>query len=362
MPDADANANPNAAPPAAPPPPPPQPQGLAAPAPIALPAHGLTDNAVPVPPGAAAGGAAGGAGARSFGELLLWAWTAYERLGSQSTSHQLDAADHDLARGGALDASYQAADISDLGRLLFRMLLQPYKFRAAAANPPPGGGSGGGPGGGGPPGQAAAAAEIPPDQTSFSPALQTLLLEMLHASPRQRPSARRVLSSEWARQRVAGVPTPLCACWKLVQSSGDTCGAAPSDLRLLRRPQPPLSQISLANSAAVTDEWLEVLAAHHPLTIRRLDLRGCDNLSATERPLAALAQLKALEVLRLPRERWAEREIAKFLTRLPHLRSVDSSTLTDLRSERDALDQQCHILDGLADVARISVSPRDKRR
>ena len=36
--------------------------------------------------------------------------------------------------------------------------------------------------------------------------------------------------------------------------------------------------------------------------------------------------------------------------------------LTDLRSERDALDQQCHILDGLADVARISVSPRDKRR
>ena len=63
-----------------------------------------------------------------------------------------------------------------------------------------------------------------------------------------------------------------------------------------------------------------------------------------------------------PRERWAEREIAKFLTRLPHLRSVDSSTLTDLRSERDALDQQCHILDGLADVARISVSPRDKRR
>ena len=171
-----------------------------------------------------------------------------------------------------------------------------------------------------------------------------------------------MLSSEWARQRVAGVPTPLCACWKLVQSSGDTCGAAPSDLRLLRRPQPPLSQISLANSAAVTDEWLEVLAAHHPLTIRRLDLRGCDNLSPTERPLAALAQLKALEVLRLPRERWAEREIAKFLTRLPHLRSVDSSTLTDLRSERDALDQQCHILDGLADVARISVSPRDKRR
>ena len=71
------------------------------------------------------GGAAGGAGAivRRASDVGVDGVRA-PRLGS--TSHQLDAADHDLARGGALDASYQAADIPTSAAL--RMLLQPHKF------------------------------------------------------------------------------------------------------------------------------------------------------------------------------------------------------------------------------------------
>ena len=46
----------------------------------------------------------------------------------------------------------------------------------------------------------------------------------------------------------------------------------------------------------------------------------------------------------MPKERWRESELAACLTQLPHLRCIDADTLTDLRSEREALCRQCDIL------------------
>ena len=92
------------------------------------------------------------------------------------------------------------------------------------------------------------------------------------------------------------------------------------------------------------DEWLDTLALHHADSLRRLDLTECQHVSGTDRPLRALAQLRQLEVLRLPKERWCESDLATCLTKLHRLRCIDADALTDLRSEREALRRQCDIL------------------
>ena len=146
------------------------------------------------------------------------------------------------------------------------------------------------------------------------------------------------MASEWVREPHPGVPRPLCRCWKCDNggsgggggsepgsSSGGGSGSrgdgssstagslappaatpsvTPSDLRLLRRPRPPITELCLSDSPCVTDEWAEVLASHHAASLRALDLRGCTSLSANSRPLHALAKLTALEHLRLPAEKW----------------------------------------------------------
>ena len=70
-------------------------------------------------------------------------------------------------------------------------------------------------------------------------------------------------------------------------------------------PPHPL-QVNLADSSAVTDDWLDALAAHHAVTLRRLDISGCANLTSTQRPLRALSQLRSLEHLFLPSEKWTQ--------------------------------------------------------
>lgn len=54
--------------------------------------------------------------------------------------------------------------------------------------------------------------------------------------------------------------------------------------------------------------------------------------------------MAALEVLRLPSERWDQQELAEALTELPHLKTIDEQTYHDLRRERSALCAQCDIL------------------
>ena len=115
------------------------------------------------------------------------------------------------------------------------------------------------------------------------------------------------------REPQPGVPRPLCCCWLVSDGARDGgVSVSPSDLRLLCR-APPMTMLNLSNSPAVTDEWLEALAAHHAGSLRALDLSGCAALSASSRPLRALQRLTALEALRLPAERWDEHEIAEAL-------------------------------------------------
>ena len=311
---------------------------------------------------AAGEGEAGGG--RTFADLLQWAWTAYERLGTLSTGHHIELPEHEVSQGGLLPDFYLAADVSDLGRLLLRMLLQPYRQRAAGGNAPHHANPG------------PAVLDAPPNVDFFPPALQTLLLSMLHSATRQRPTMEQarsptpipplrtpppphhhvhpptppprppthpttasthapthspaacsqVLASEWVRQPSPGVPRRLCTCWKLTDHAS-SC-ATPSDLRLLARADPPLTQANLSHSLAVRDEWLDTLAQHHADSLRRLDLTDCQHVSGTDRPLRALAQLRHLEVLRLPKERWRESDLATCLTKLHHLRCIDADALT----------------------------------
>ena len=107
---------------------------------------------------------------------------------------------------------------------------------------------------------------------------------------------------------------------------------------------PPITEISLAGSPIVTDEWIEALATNHAHSLRRLDLSGCHSITSSSRPLRALQRLLVLEHLRLPAEKWDEHELAACLTSLPNLRTLDEDTYSDLRQERDALRAQCDIL------------------
>lgn len=292
-------------------------------------------------------------GGRTFLELITWGWAAYERLGTLITGHPVDL---DLShRGGmppgrelaTIASSYLAADVCDLGRLLLRLVLQPYKVRAQTAN------NGAAPMAAAANPMAAAAGTAaaglpagPPDASVFPPPLQLLLLRMLHPNAKLRPTVQEVLRSEWVREPYPGVCRPLCCCWKLADRSKGSEGCAnvvASDLRLLRRRLPPITQLNLANSPLVTDEWLEVLAQHAD-TLKRLDLTGCVAISSSSRPLEALRQLPKLEVLRLPAERWDEHDLADALAALPLLTALDKCTHADIRKARDDFKAQCDIL------------------
>lgn len=295
------------------------------------------------------------AGGRSFTELLAWGWAAYERLGTLITGHpgevDLAHATPSSRRHALLMRSFFAADVCDLGRVLLRMVLQPYKLRAQATAVPVH------------PAAAAAAAmaqvalpqagghQGPPDPSVFPPALQQLLLRMLHPDSARRPMLRDVLRSEWVREPYPGVARPLCCCWKLCDVSrgaqhgatSDEPSVVASDLRLLRRQVPPMTQLNLSHSPIVTDEWLEALEMHAH-SLRRLDLTGCASITKTVRPLEALRKLRKLEVLRLPAERWDEQQLADALTALPQLTALDECTHADIRKARDDVKQQCDIL------------------
>lgn len=45
---------------------------------------------------------------------------------------------------------------------------------------------------------------------------------------------------------------------------------------------PSLSQVNLANSSAVTDEWIEVLSTTHADSLQCLDFSGCQSISCTQ--------------------------------------------------------------------------------
>jgi len=281
----------------------------------------------------------GAAHERGFEGLLAWAWATYDRLGTLTSAtseendlfhgvHGVPSSFADAAEEASVPESYLAADVCDLGRLLLRLLLQSYKRGAHAQH------------------AAAAAAMRPPPSSAFPPSLQRLLLSMLHPQPRHRPCMSAVLRSEWVRHPDEGTARPLCCCWRLADAR--MASATPSDLRLLKRPLPPFRQVNLANSPAVTDEWLEALALHHSSTLTRLDLTGCNSISSSTRPLKAIAKMQRLQLLRLPRELWAEHEIADCLAQLPHLRSIDNHILQDLLEARDALRTQCEILRNVA--------------
>lgn len=137
-------------------------------------------------------------GNRTFPELLAWAWSAYERLGTVGAGHPVDG-QHETPLAGKVPETYLAADVCDLGRLLLRMLLQPHKSEMLLhpLNP-----------------------DTPPDPSTFSPSLQSLLLRLVHVVPSRRLSARQALASEWAREPLPGQLRPLCCCWKLADAIG----------------------------------------------------------------------------------------------------------------------------------------------
>ena len=206
---------------------------------------GADDEAVagelPPPPPQAGGAAAGPAneehgrvGGQTFQELLMWGWSAYERLGTLPSAHSIERDEYGHDAYGARTA--YAADVCDLGRLLLRLLLQPDKLRAivnpqnnnnnnnSADNNNNNNGIGGvnanQPGGGIPalaqvvPPNGGAHGPMPP-ASSFAPSLQRLLLQMLHPRASRRPTALEVLTSDWAREPYPGVVRPLCVCWRL---------------------------------------------------------------------------------------------------------------------------------------------------
>mmetsp|Transcript_12083 Transcript_12083/g.36282 ORF Transcript_12083/g.36282 Transcript_12083/m.36282 type:complete len:695 (-) Transcript_12083:120-2204(-) len=275
----------------------------------------------------------------AFSEVLTAAWSGYERLGLLGSVSLNQHQNLQLGGGGMSAHPFLAADVADLGRLLLRMLLQPFKSRAAAAAQWP---------------------ATPPQPSAFAPQLRRLILSLVSPTARARPTARHVFDAA-GRVDTAAVAalTPggassegeleervgsLCSCWQRVDAAARGTHVAPSDLRLLRRSQPRFSQLSLAGSASVTDEWLEALAAGHAATLQRLDLTGCTALSRSERPLKALRSLTALRVLRLPAMLWEERSLAECLASLPHLCSLDAASCGDLHRAREALHDQCSIL------------------
>ena len=67
---------------------------------------------------------------------------------------------------------------------------------------------------------------------------------------------------------------------------------------------------------------------------------------------------QALEVLRLPRERWSREELAEALTQLPRLKALDLGTFNDLSGECQALRDQCSILDYAATPSPAAPSQR----
>ncbi|KAL1527065.1 hypothetical protein AB1Y20_015749 [Prymnesium parvum] len=249
---------------------------------------------------------------RAFADLLTWGWSAYDRLGIVIEGLHAEHVDAE----SPVPYAELSFDVRDLGRVLLRMLLQPYKV-----GPTP---------------------ELPPSPADFSESLQELLLKMLHRNPARRPTAQQVRCSAWTQEQLPGVPRPLCCCWKLADALD--VSATPSDLRLLSRREPKFEQVNLANSPAVTDEWLEVLSCTHADSLRGLDISGCQNISCTQRPLRAMSKLRCLQVLRLPSEKWGQHELAECLTALPALRAIDEQTYADLYRERDALRAQCDIL------------------
>ena len=101
--------------------------------------------------------------------------------------------------------------MADLGRLLLRMLLQPFKSRAAAAAQWP---------------------ATPPQPSAFAPQLRRLILSLVSPTARARPTARHVFDAA-GRVDTAAVAalTPggassegeleervgsLCSCWQRV--------------------------------------------------------------------------------------------------------------------------------------------------
>ena len=135
------------------------------------------------------------AGDRTFVELLSWAWSAYERLGTLVTGHPIDINEAGNHVGGSSlimsDMAMLAGDVCDLGRLLLRLLLHPHKLRAQNHHL----GNGAQPGFGA---QNAALAAVqvegqgPPDPAHFPHALQMLLLRMLHPSSSKRATIHQV--------------------------------------------------------------------------------------------------------------------------------------------------------------------------
>jgi hypothetical protein len=93
------------------------------------------------------------------------------------------------------------------------------------------------------------------------------------------------------------------------------------------------------------------LAANHAATLERLDVTGCESLTATQRPLDAISRFTKLKLLRLPAQRWEERNLAAALSELPELQWLDAASTRDLKQAREALQDQCAILENVRHMA-----------
>ncbi len=295
---------------------------------------------------------------RLFASILLWAWGCYERdLGLVSgyfdPSMEME---RDAPAALTSEVKLCSADVIDLGRLLLRLVLEPFVrevLRTHAATNPPVAVNGQ------PPQQPHAVHHIagPPPESQFQPEFRDLIEQIFSGSP---PTAAEIARHPWVLRRSATKMRPLCDCWQL--SAAGVAGpktVASSDLRLLRRTNPSFEEVSLAGCAAVNDKWLEALSLHHAETLRRLDLSGCYGLSATAAPLRSLANCTNLEVLHLPAEHWGEHELADLLASLPKLRKIDESSHRDVRKARSDILKQLSILSPLKAYGAGAVAPTD---
>ena len=269
---------------------------------------------------------------------------------------ELEEGERDAPAALTSEVKLCTADVIDLGRLLLRLVLEPFVrevLRTHAANNPPVAVNGQ------PPPQPHAVHHIagPPSESQFQPEFRDLIEKIFSGSP---PTAAEIARHPWVARRSATKMRPLCDCWQL--SAAGVAGpktVASTDLRLLRRTNPSFEEVSLAGCAAVNDKWLEALSLHHAETLRRLDLSGCYGLSATAAPLRSLANCINLEVLHLPSEHWGAHELADLLASLPKLRKIDESSRRDVRKARSDILKQLSILSPLKGYGACVAAPSD---
>ena len=159
--------------------------------------------------------------------------------------------------------------------------------------------------------------------------------------------AQKLLRAAQAQSADIAAGTPAAEAWNAALA-GSRLAEVALPHKMCSSEWPPVSIMPVLLAARAEG----AAARRSARDLASVDASTCACVCSSRCGLGALSQLRALEVLRLPKERWRENELATCLTKLNCLRCIDSDSLADLRSEREALRMQCDILNRAQDGLR----------